>query len=40
MTDSTGTKIKRIGDSGQRQAYSKIQPWNADGSLLFFAYCG
>jgi hypothetical protein len=40
MTDANGSKIKRVGDSGQRQAYSKIQPWNADGSLLFFAYGG
>jgi hypothetical protein len=40
ISDPNGTKVRRIGDSGQRHAYSKIEPWNADGSLLFLAYGG
>ena len=32
-----GTKIERISNSG-RHAYSRVQPWNSDGSLLLLGY--
>lgn len=39
-TDPFGTKGRIIGDTGQRHEYAKTQPWNADSSLLYFAYGG
>ena len=38
VATSLGTKLTRITDNGVRHAYSRIQPWNIDGSLLLMAY--